>query len=345
MTAAWLRRSRQLLHFRAEVNPFFHLAGLQGPDDSVPEQAPTEPLWARMRSDIGRPGAFEPSSFAKDLLERLSLQWPDRALTLEQVRAAMPPGPVDDAFHEALLQRLDLSRWYYDLPPGPDWGEQPQGPPGRVLEEPPLVCIQPWERGQPLDRPLIMKTPSLAYRLPYLRRVFEGWRFRVLHLVRGPGAAINGLVDGWRYPTGFFSHRLDLHIGGYSELHPFGQWWNFDLPPGWHQWTRSHLNEVCGFQWRAAHGAILDFLDQHPEVERCRVHFEDLLHSPEAAGRLLDWLEVEDPLLSEGLAAMPPVMATSRPRARRWFDRAEELEAVLQRPDTLALARRLETRE
>ena len=345
VTASWLRRTRQLLHFRAEVNPFFQLAGLQGADDSVPEGAPTDALWARMRSDIGRPGPFDRQDFARDLLDRLALQWPGRHFTLDEVLQAMPSGPVDDRFHNALLQGLGLCRFYYDLAPRAEWGTAPQGPPPRVLEEPPLVCIQPWERARALDRPLVIKTPSLAYRLPYLRRLFKGWRFRVLHLVRGPGAAINGLVDGWRYPTGFFSHRLDLAIQGYSELYPFGQWWNFDLPPGWSEWRSAHLNQVCGFQWRSAHGAILDFLDSHPGIEAHRVHFEDLFASREACRGLLDWLEVDDPVLAEGPSSMPAVMATARPRDRRWFDRAEELDQVIQRPDTLALASRLEVRE
>jgi hypothetical protein len=324
-----------MLHFRAEVNPFFTLAGLQGESDAVAEDAPVEPLWGLLRADIGRPGTYDPVAFARDLQLRFRLQWPDRPLSLETISAALPEGPVDDRFHRTLLTRLGLEPGWYDLPPGP---APPSGPPGPVLEEPPLVCIQPWEPAAAMDRPLIIKTPSLAYRLPYLRRVFAGWRFRVLHLVRAAPDSINGLVDGWHYPSGFFSHKLQLDIGGYSDRHSYGQWWNFDLPPGWQRWTHRPLSQVCGFQWRSAHENILSFLET-ADVDSLRVRFEDLLDGQ--VQPVLDWLELDpEPALQAGLSAMPPVMATS-PRARRWFDRAEELQPVLDREDTRWVQKRL----
>ena len=55
-------------------------------------------------------------------------------------------------------------------------------------------------------------------------------------------AAVNekpGLMDGWLYPLGFFSHDLSkvgcqLAIQGYSDVVPFGsKWWKFDLPRNW----------------------------------------------------------------------------------------------------------------
>ena len=108
-----------MLHFRAEVNPFFTLAGLQGESDAVAEDAPVEPLWGLLRADIGRPGTYDPVAFARDLQLRFRLQWPDRPLSLETISAALPEGPVDDRFHRTLLTRLGLEPGWYDLPPGP----------------------------------------------------------------------------------------------------------------------------------------------------------------------------------------------------------------------------------
>ena len=59
--------------------------------------------------------------------------------------------------------------------------------------------------------------------------------------------------------------------------------------------------------------------------------------------RLSDWLDV--PLRGD-LArlvetGLPPIMATSRPRLRRWFDNADLLEPVIQTPSTLELLERL----
>ena len=333
VTAAWLRQSRQLLHFRAEVNPFFHLAGLQSDSDYVPADAPTQRLWTLMRPDIGRPGPYDPDAFARDLHARFRLQWVDRRFRMDEVRRALPSPPVDATFHRTVFERLGIPAGYYDLPAQ---APVPQGPFEPVLEEPPLVCIEPWEWAADIDRPLIIKTPSLAYRLPYLRRLFAGWRLKVLHLVRAAPDAINGLVDGWNYPNGFFSHRLDLAIPGYSEVHPWGDWWNYDLPPGWQAWTRQPLVEVCGWQWRSAHEHILRFNEADDWLT---VKFEDLLGGK--VRPVLDWLGVErEPALDRGFEELPPVMATS-PRARRWFERADALDPALNRPDTAEMMKRL----
>jgi hypothetical protein len=201
------------------------------------------------------------------------------------------------------------------------------------------VVVHPWlpaDAASLATRPLLVKTPSNAYRLPFLRALFPRARLRVLHLCRNAAASINGLYDGWRY-RGFFSHRLDepLDIAGYSDVFPeWGRrWWKFDLPPGWRAWTRRPLVEVCAFQWRSAHEAILagkglcdDYL---------AVRFEDAV-GPLAARRALfervsDWMGVplESRLLGVLERGLPPIMATARPRHRRWYEKAELLEPVL----------------
>ena len=135
-----------------------------------------------------------------------------------------------------------------------------------------------------------------------------------------------------------------LAIEGYVDHRPDdAHWWKYDLPPGWEEWTTQPLVEVAGFQWRSAHAAIL----ADPGEDTHRVRFEDLVGEPEIRqatyGRLFDWLGVslDAPLQSVIAAGLPPVMATSRPRQRRWFARAEMLEPVLSRADTTAIAHAL----
>jgi hypothetical protein len=82
-----------------------------------------------------------------------------------------------------------------------------------------IAPTQPAHTVLAAGQPLVIKTPGNSYRLPFLRALFPKARFRVLHLVRHPAEAINGLVDGWLY-HGFFAQNLPgrLRIGGYSDV-------------------------------------------------------------------------------------------------------------------------------
>jgi hypothetical protein len=216
-----------------------------------------------------------------------------------------------------------------------------------LLEEPPFVTVVPWQAPSSADlacRPLIVKTPSNVYRLDFLARLFPNARLRVLHLTRNAAASVNGLVDGWRF-RGFFAHEMPgaLSVAGYSDLFPAwgSDWWKFDLPPGWRAWARAPLVEVCGFQWRAAHRAVLDWV-QARSADTLRLPFERVVgtHAERTSSfeDLQRWLGLPvDPSLQRLVeAGLPPIMATSRPRHRRWYDKAALLGPVLARDDTRA---------
>ncbi len=374
--AEMLRFCPVLTHFRAEVNPFFALAGLAPPDsgdsDRLSPGAPHDRglLEAELALDVGGRAPLEARgerAFGLDLAWRLSAQWPTLAIDPAQVvawtRSTLAAWGLEDlaGFHLALLREVraahpQVDPWYYDIDPAriraafPEL-EPPTGPPGPVvLEEPPFVLTRPWRPATAADldqRPLIIKTPSNAYRLPFLRTLFSGARLRVLHLVRNPAAAINGLHDGWRF-RGFHAHRVGgLDIAGYSDAVPGGQgWWKYDLPPGWQAWRGEPLEAVCGFQWRAAHSATLEWAaENRPEL--LRVRFEDLVgeraRRRRAWGRVTDWLGVRQGPALERIVehGIPPVMATQAPRRRRWFAKATLLEPVLSEPRTRELAAEL----
>ncbi len=330
--------------------------------------------------DVGKPTGTLPDAasverFAQELHWRLSLQWPlerfdptwilDRVLrTLQHLERhhGWAPGTFPDPqrFHAVFLNGVrerhpQVNPWYYDLHPHlvrehcPDIAPSLAPPSPVVLEEPPFVTVSPWRAPTELELerlPLVIKTPSNAYRIPFLTSAFPQARLRILHLTRNAAASVNGLVDGWRF-RGFFSHRLDrtVDIAGYSvPERPWSQtWWKFDLPPGWSDWTQRPLVEVCGFQWRSAHQAVLEQLDTQPGLDRLRLRFEHVVGSHqqrlEAFAVLTRWLDLpSDPTMDRVVASgLPPIMATSRPRHRRWYDRAELLEPVLAREDTRAL--------
>lgn len=371
-----LRHAPTLSHLRAEVNPFLVLAGLgypeSGDSDALDAGAGGDRagLDAELALDTGgwaHLSAHGVRAYGLDLAWRLTAQWPAVAIDPEQV-VRWTAETLDDCspqdlagFHLALLRRVRsthpvIDPWYYDLDPDrvrlafPGLSP-PSGAPGPVvLEEPPFVLARPWATAtaeELASRPLIIKTPSNAYRLPFWRAHFPSARLRILHLVRNPAAAINGLHDGWRY-RGFHAHRVGgLAIPGYSDTVPGGQdWWKYDLPPGWRAWTNAPLEAVCAFQWRSAHQHTLAWVAEH-QADVLRVPFEQVVGERSerrlAWGRVQDWLGVD---LGPGLAGIvehgiPPVMATHAPRRRRWFAKAGLLEPVLAEPETRALAAEL----
>lgn len=381
--AELLRKSPRLVHFRAEVNPFLALADRTFPESGtgsdalgpVPD-AVADAIARDLARDAGTPddrldGPEELWRYALDVAGRLTLQWPTEAfdplrvhadveaVLAELRREGWAEGHVPDAdllFARILvrvhaqhpvvdprcydLDRALVERLFPVLPPF-------AGPMSRVVEEPPFVVVRPWRRATAEDlarRPLMVKTPSNAYRFPFWRALFPHASIDVVHLTRNVAASVNGLYDGWRFP-GFFSHELnvDLRIAGYSDAFPtWGhRWWKFDLPPGWQAWTERPLEEVCAFQWRSAHGALVD-----AAPDALRLRFEDVVGGPDARDRVFRALEsFLDVPLDEPRAALsaglPPVMATAPPRARRWFARAGLLGPVLRDPANRDLMERL----
>lgn len=322
--------------------------------------------------DLRTPEAL--ARFRADLHWRLTCQWPEVAIDEDYLAAVLdrtlaelimkhgwPPGAFADPqlFQVLLLARLrarhpQINPWYYDLAPAlinrhcPGARLDPAPPSDLIVEEPPFVAIvptQPATAALATGQPLVIKTPGNAYRLPFLRALFPQARFRVLHLVRHPAEAINGLVDGWLY-HGFFAQHLAgrLRIKGYSDRFPaWGySWWKYDLPPGWQEWAERNLVEVCGFQWRSSHQATLDYLAASG-VEHLRVSFEAALGSPGERERTFSevghWLGIDPtPLTTAALGNLPPVMATGQPRRNRWFQKAALLEPVLAEGNTRELA-------
>lgn len=366
-----LRRLPGTLHLRAEVNPFLRLAGFGWPDSGEDSDAlgpasrgDAESFARQLSWDIGQPATAQPD-FERDLVWRLRVQWPDIPLDdtalLELVRRT-PGNPADDltGFHVRLLTRLrsrcaDIDPLAYDLDRGavaaafPEAGP-PEGPPGpEVIEEPPFVAIGPWLRAtadQLAQMPLVVKAPSNAYRLAWFRTMFPNARIRLLHLVRNPAAAINGLFDGWR-SGGFHAHRVPepLDIQGYTDHQPrSASWWKYDLPPGWRDHTASPLVDVCAFQWRSAHSAILS---QDLGLERKVFHFERFVRGAtervELMREVASWLGAPaSRAVLDGFREPPPtVMSTARPRLQRWFARRAEIEPVVARTAIRDLAREL----
>jgi hypothetical protein len=362
-----LRRVPGLLHLRAEVNPFFALAGLS----SGPRRRPV--LEAELLADIGEPAGSGPSEvderFVLDVTWRLLAQWPTLAVLplpdlVQRVAAVAertPAGTDPRRFQLDVLADLrrsfpEIHPAYYDLSDEvmrqvhPDLAT-PVGPPGPAfVEMPPFVVLSPWRRASREDlvtRPLVLTTPRNSFRLEFLAGLFPNATLRVLHLTRNPAAAVNGLVDGWLH-HGFFNCTVpaQLRMPGYSDVVPGGdRWWCYDIPPRWPELVDRPLVEVCAEQWRSAHRAALAYVASHqPDV--LRVRFESVVGPPAerlpTLDRLAGWLGVDvERLHAVAGAELPVVMATAPPRPRRWLVRAAELLPALRRPGVSDLAEEL----
>jgi len=281
---------------------------------------------------------------------RLALQFPLHFLDaaayhrLElSLEAALGQIDRSDDRSEAELQDLILSTvfsdepWrisYYDGSPPRDANLHFDEP--LKLEEPPFVVPtlrrRPFTPADAQDAVLLFKSPSDAYRIGLYEQLFPNAEVTYIHLTRGFAQSVNGLMDGWLYPLGFFSHDLskvgcELAIPGYSDRVSFGRkWWKFDLPRNWRRFTRAKLEEVCLNQWSSSHEAIL-------QRGACalRVSFEDFVADPAAVlRRVTDHLDLP---ATAPPRTLPLKMATERPGPRRWHKRGPMLMDLARRPE------------
>lgn len=129
---------------------------------------------------------------------------------------------------------------------------------------------------------VVDKDTGHCWRLPQLATAFPDAQF--VFVVRDPLPAITSLVAGWRHPTWFFTYRMaeELAIRGYSDELPWGRnWWNFNLFPGYEEFTSASLAELCAEQWSAAMRPVVEH--GLPLVEQGRALFttyEELVASP-----------------------------------------------------------------
>lgn len=136
---------------------------------------------------------------------------------------------------------------------------------------------------------LVEKTASNCFRLGYVNEVFPD--SKIIYPVRDGRNNVNSLINGWLNPSRFFTYDVPekLNIKDY----PHGRW-KFVLPPGWRDYVNRPLAEVCAFQWRACHEAMLAETGKPKYQGRVlRVKLEQLVTEPERIFRqIAEFIEV-----------------------------------------------------
>jgi hypothetical protein len=294
-----------------------------------------------------------PSQWKARWRRRLLLQFP--LLFLDEAAGALLESALDEALSrfqasdrrggEGALQRMTLAAvfrahaWrinYYDGQAQAwvlDAGLGPSGFFDEVLkiEEPPFVMPRAYRRqfaeSDTDDKVLLFKSPADAYRIGIHEQLFPNADVRYIHLSRGYAQSVNGLMDGWLSPVGFFAHDMAragtvLRISAYSDSTAFGaRWWKFDLPPAWRELRSASLEQVCAHQWLATHQAI--FASAVPTL---RLAFEQFMAQPAAAmAAVTSYLGLPDMHVP---SCLPVTVATEAPSAQRWRKREAQLIAL-----------------
>lgn len=115
--------------------------------------------------------------------------------------------------------------------------------------------------------------------VPYLHALFPDARF--VYIKRNPGDTLNSMIEGWALPDRFGAWARELPDevavdgGRYTR-------WCFYLAEGWREYRHAPVEEVCAFQYKAIHEAILAARDGIPAAQWTEIFYEDIVRAPSA---------------------------------------------------------------
>lgn len=192
----------------------------------------------------------------------------------------------------------------------------------RVLRKIPRKVLQ-----RPLNRlykhaplRLVEKTPANSLRIPFLAQLFPDARF--LYVIRRAEDVVSSLMEGWKKwsGTGTGTWRYDN--------------WHYLAPPGWREWTKRSLQEICAFQWVEANRTAWKDLKEHCADRFLLLRHEDAVANPrETYAHVLEFCELApSPFLDSLLTTLNRRVFThggSAPRSGKWHDlHGREVESV-----------------
>ena len=189
------------------------------------------------------------------------------------------------------------------------------------------------------------KTCINTLRLPYLYQLFPQARFVFIH--RDGRDNISSMMDGWRMGrtdggfglSQFFGpspETVAINDGEFSE-------WHFFLPPGWRDYNRASLEEVCAFQWISANRLALDAAGEIPTAQWIQIRYEDMVERPvevfrEVFARLDIPFTAELEVRCRELDRRPTSIVSGPPQRSKWRQRnPEAIERIAERIRPLML--------
>ena len=173
--------------------------------------------------------------------------------------------------------------------------------------------------------PVLDKTCINTMRVGYLHRIFPDAKF--VFIQRDGRDNISSMMDGWRHGrsdggfglTQFFGpspEPVNINDGEFDE-------WHFFLPPGWRDYNRAALEDVCAFQWLSANRLALEARDQIPAEQWIQLRYEDFFDRPVAMfehlfGRL--GLPFDEPMRAycSSLGTRPTSIVRGVPKLQKW---------------------------
>ena len=173
------------------------------------------------------------------------------------------------------------------------------------------------------------KTCINVMRIPYLHALFPEAFF--VFIQRDGRDNVSSMIDGW---------RQDAHFGLRKFLGPFpcevaidnGRFdeWSFFLPPGWRDFNRASLEEVCAYQWITANGMALEARAGIPAKQWIQLRYEDLFERPVEMFREV-FARLELPFVAEieercrTLNERPTSIVKGPPKQQKWRSQNPEM--------------------
>ncbi|MFZ6765657.1 hypothetical protein ACO0LM_01130 [Undibacterium sp. Di26W] len=343
-----------------EITPFLTLTnngfGCNSDSDAINSFSNVDKLADNILDDltVAAKEMPDPGFLKKKWEKRLLLQFPgvfsepvahlDLMASLDEALNEIKTGGVSE---ELALQEIILTKVFRHMPWRMAYYDGRKNTVGAVcfnektkLEEPPFVLPGLYRRQfteqDAREKTLLFKSPPDVYRVGMYEQLFPNAEINYIHLTRGYAQSVNGLMDGWLSPIGFFSLDcsqigIQLAIEAYSNVVEFGEkWWKFDLPPNWKEFTRARLEDVCLNQWLSAHQAVLA-----SGVKTQRVTFEEFLLRPgQVIKKITDYLGLSE---MQSLPEFRTMMATETPKLKRWEKRKILLENMGTDPKVIAM--------
>jgi hypothetical protein len=176
---------------------------------------------------------------------------------------------------------------------------------------------------------VVDKTCINVMRIPYLHALFPAARF--VYIQRDGRDNVSSMIDGWRQ-NGHFGLRQFLGPFPCAVAIDGGRFdeWSFFLPPGWRDYNRASLEEVCAFQWITANRMALDAAEAIPPAQWIRLRYEDLFLRPvEMFREVFAKLELPfDAAIEQRcrtLSERPTSIVKGPPRLQKWREQNPEM--------------------